>query len=144
MRDENAAADLTQDVFLKVVSTIYKYRFTGKFSNFIFTLAVNTCNDYFRRSVPIEDVEMAELQSGDRQPLDAVIQDEEAQKLRNMLYSLPEMQRDALILYYDHEKKAKDIAEITGVSLATTKSRIKQGLDKLKKAYRKDGAYEEQ
>ena len=33
------AEDLTQEVFLKLVKAIYKYRHTGKFRNFIFTVA---------------------------------------------------------------------------------------------------------
>lgn len=33
------AEDLTQEVFLKLVKAIYKYRHTGKFRNFIFTIA---------------------------------------------------------------------------------------------------------
>jgi len=141
-RDENDAADLTQEVFLKVVATIYKYRFTGKFSNFLFTIAVNLCTDYWRKREPVSDVDITSLRSEDRQPLDVIIHGEETKKLHEHLYSLPDMQREALILYYYHGMKAKDIAEITGVPLATTKSRIKQGLDKLRKAYGKDDRHE--
>jgi RNA polymerase sigma-70 factor (ECF subfamily) len=143
-RDENIAADLTQDVFLKVISTIYKYKFTGKFSNFLFTIALNTCNDYNRKSSPIIDYDMNTLTSIERQPLEQIIKNEEAQKLHERLYALPDIQREALILYYYHDLKAKDIATITGTPLATTKSRIKQGLDKLKKAYYKGDDYEKE
>ena len=135
--DENAAADLTQDTFLKLVEAIYKYRFTGKFINFLFTIAVNTCNDYFRRQKPVTDCDMTLLPDDSANPADSVIKSEETQKLRESLNSLPDFQKDALILYYYHDLKAKDIAKITGVSLPTTKSRIKQGLDKLKKLYGK-------
>ena len=135
VRDENAAADLTQEAFLKVVATIYKYRLTGKFSNFVFTIAVNLCNDYWRKHEPAVDIDLAVLPSTAQQPLDGIIQDEENQRLRERLEALPDMQKEALILYYYHGMKAKDIAEITGVPLATAKSRIKQGLDKLRKEY---------
>ncbi len=142
MRDENTAADLTQDVFLKVVAAIYQYRFTGKFTNFIFTVAVNTCNDYLRKSKAMTDCDMEALPSTDRLPLDTIIQNEEGERLQHLMASLPDMQRETLILYYYHDMKAKDIAKITGVPVATAKSRIKQGLDKLKKAYGKDEARE--
>lgn len=144
MRDENIAADLTQDVFLKIVSAIYKYRFTGKFLNFLFTIAVNTCNDYLRKNVPVVDCNMVELPAMDKLPPDVIIQCEETEKLYKRLYSLPDMQKEALILYYYHDMKAKDIAKITGVPVATAKSRIKQGLDKLKKAYEGDDSFEKQ
>lgn len=142
MRDENTAADLTQDVFLKVIATIYKYRFTGKFTNFLFTIAVNACNDYLRKKVQIVDYDIETLTSAEKQPLDTIIQNEETERLQNLLYSLPDVQRETIILYYYHDMKAKDIAEITGVPIATAKSRIKQGLDKLKKAYGKDEEHE--
>ena len=143
MRDENIAADLTQDVFLKVVAAIHKYRYTGKFFNYLFTIAINACNDYSRKNQHAIDCDMDTLQAPQPQPLDIVIKKEEEKKLNSLLYSLPDIQRDTLILYYYHDMKAKDIAQITGVSVATAKSRIKQGLDKLIKAYKKEGGHEE-
>lgn len=136
--DENTAADLTQDIFLKLVSTIYRYRFSGKFSNFIFTIAVNTCNDYFRKHSQEQICEIQEIPDNTKSMVDVVIENEDNVLLCQRLNDLPEMQRQALILYYYHGLKAKDIAKITGVPLSTTKSRIKQGLDKLRKLYGKD------
>lgn len=136
--DKNTAADLTQDIFLKLVSSIYHYRFSGKFSNFIFTIAVNTCNDHFRKHRQEQIWEIREFPEPAKSMADAVIEDEENALLYRRLNNLPEMQRQALILYYYHGLKAKDIAKITGVSLSTTKSRIKQGLDKLRKLYGKE------
>ena len=133
--DENVAADLTQDVFLKMVETIYKYQFTGKFSNFIFTIAVNRCNDYHRKKSHIVDYDTLDLPDMHGQPPDLVIGQEERDELQNRLNGLPDFQREALVLYYYHDLKAKDVAQITGVSVATAKSRIKQGLDKLRKKY---------
>lgn len=44
------AEDLTQEVFLRLVKTLSRYRPTGKFSNYVFTIAVNAANDYFRKN----------------------------------------------------------------------------------------------
>jgi len=134
-RDENIAADLTQDVFLKMVEAIYKYQFTGKFSNFIFTIAVNRCNDFCRKKTYDVNYDTLDVPDMRGQPSDLVVRQEERSELQNRLNGLPDFQKEALILYYYHDLKAKDIAQITGVSVATAKSRIKQGLDKLKKAY---------
>lgn len=136
--DENIAADLTQDIFLKLVSSIYRYRFSGKFSNFIFTIAVNTCNDYFRKYSQEQTCEIQEIPDNTKSMADVVIENEDNVLLCQRLNGLPEMQRQALVLYYYHGLKAKDIAKITGVPLSTIKSRIKQGLDKLRKLYGKD------
>lgn len=141
--NESTAADLTQDIFLKLVSSIYRYKFSGKFSNFLFTITVNTCNDYFRKHQQEQTCELQELPENAKSMADTVIENEENALLYQRLSSLPEMQKQALILYYYHGLKAKDIAKITGVPLSTTKSRIKQGLDKLRKLYGKDESDEE-
>ncbi|HLS35550.1 MAG TPA: RNA polymerase sigma factor, partial [Bacillota bacterium] len=46
--NKEIAKDLTQEVFMKLIRSIHRYRFTGKFTNFLFTIAVNTCNDFYR------------------------------------------------------------------------------------------------
>ena len=43
-------------------------------------------------------------------------------------------QREAVILRFYHDKKVREIAAITGVGLPTAKSRLKQGLDKLRRS----------
>ncbi len=42
------------------------------------------------------------------------------------------MQKDTILLRYFHNMKIKDIAKITGTNPSTVKSRISQGLNKLK------------
>ena len=50
--DTALAADLTQDTFLKLIAHIQQYRLTGKFINFLLTIAVNTCNNHFKKKSP--------------------------------------------------------------------------------------------
>lgn len=137
--DRDTAADLTQEVFLKLVAAIYRYAFTGKFTNFLYTIAVNTCHDHARKKeLPLaaEDVESAEA---DEDPPDAaLIRREERGTLYQRLSALPDEQKDALILRYYHDLKMRDIAKITGVPVSTVKSRVKRGLDKLRKIYQED------
>ena len=121
--NQSVAADLTQDIFFKLISSIYNYKFFGKFTNYIFTIAVNTCNDYFRKAKPEINNELDELPTSDDTPMEATIKSEDNKRLHDRLNSLPDKQKEAIILYYYHDLKAKDIAKITGVPLATAKSR---------------------
>ena len=137
------AEDLTQEVFLKLVKAIYRYRHTGKFRNFIFTIAVNCCNDFIRRQKtrPEKEHDDAYLESavsGEMSPSEHMAKREDRFILYDRLSGLKEEQKEALVLYYFHGFKAREIAEITGVPLATAKSRIRQGLEHLKKEYEKD------
>lgn len=137
------AEDLTQEVFLKLVKAIYKYRHTGKFRNFIFTVAVNCCNDFIRRQKtrPEKNPDDAYLESAvseEMSPSEHLAKQEDRFILYDRLSGIKEEQKEALVLYYFHGFKAREIAEITGVPLATAKSRIRQGLEHLKKEYEKD------
>lgn len=135
------AEDITQEVFLKLVKAIYKYQHTGKFTNFIFTIAVNCCNDFFRSKARHEMKEnisddVAQLVAGARdEPENRISCQEEKDILYHRLKDLNSHQKEALILYYFHQLKAREIAQITGVPLATAKSRIRQGMEHLRKTY---------
>lgn len=135
------AEDLTQEVFLKLVKAVYKYQSTGKFSNFIFTIAVNSCNDFLRKQVRQSERETSGEVPESILPDDlgtertAIIR-EDSRILYRRLAGLNDGQREALILHYFHGFKAREIAEITGVPLATAKSRIRQGMEHLRRQYK--------
>lgn len=61
-----------------------------------------------------------------------LIEQEQHIRLKEALGKLPDMQKDAIFLRYFHNMKIKDIAKITGTNPSTVKSRISQGLNKLK------------
>ena len=57
------------------------------------------------------------------------------------LNGLPEKQKEVIILKYYEDLKIKDIAKMINEKVPTVKSRLKQGLEKLNKAFRKDDFY---
>jgi RNA polymerase sigma-70 factor (ECF subfamily) len=128
------AEDLTQETFLRLVSSIASYRPTGKFSNFIFTIAVNVCNDHYRKKT-VEVVDNVDLDAlADNTGTENALENlERVGVLKETIDRLPDMQREALLLRFYHDMKIKDIARITGVPIPTVKSRINQGLGKLRK-----------
>lgn len=136
----DVAADLTQDVFLKLVAATYNYKLTGKFINFLYTIAVNTCNDYLRKKkFYISEVDVERTEAVQNSPDMDFIQAEEHRTLYQRLLELPDIQKDTLILHYYQGLRIKDISIITGAPISTVKSRMKQGIEKLRKLYKKDG-----
>ena len=127
------AEDLTQEVFLRLVRTLSQYRPTGKFSNYIFTIAVNTANDFFRKNKRFiyEENDLMGIDAGINIE-EIFVKQEQFTYLKEALNKLPDMQKDAILLRYFHNMKIKDIAKITGTNQSTVKSRISQGLGKLK------------
>ena len=132
--DTALAADLTQDTFLKLIEHIQQYRLTGKFINFLLTIAVNTCNNHFKKKSPdIVDMDTLSAVPSNLNISEEVLRQEDAKILQQAIDRLPDMQKEVVILRFYHDRKLKEIAAITGVSLPTAKSRLKQGLDKLKR-----------
>ena len=132
--DTALAADLTQDTFLKLIEHIQQYRLTGKFINFLLTIAVNTCNNHFKKKSPdIVDMDTLSAVPSNLNISEEVLRQEDTQIIQQALDRLPDMQKEVVILRFYHDRKLKEIAAITGVSLPTAKSRLKQGLDKLKR-----------
>src|SRR6185295_17215388 len=50
VNDKEIARDITQQVFFKVITKIGLFQFRGlPFSSWLYRIAVNECNDYFRK-----------------------------------------------------------------------------------------------
>ena len=132
--DTTLAADLTQDTFLKLIEHIQQYRLTGKFMNFLLTIAVNTSNNHFKKKSPdIVDMDTLSTVPSNLNVSEEVLRQENAKIIQQAIDRLPDIQKEVIILRFYNDRKLKEIAAITGVSLPTAKSRLKQGLDKLKR-----------
>lgn len=141
--DFDIASDLTQDIFLKLVESLPRYRFIGKFQNYLYTMAVNTCNNYLKKR-HIEQIELTDNFTTDLDTslIDEILHDERKETVQKALDLLPEIQREVVILRYYHDLKVKDIATITGVGVSTVQSRIYQGLRKLEKVLEREEFYD--
>lgn len=117
--DCDIASDLTQDIFLKLVESLPRYRFIGKFQNYLYTMAVNTCNNYLKKR-HIEQIELTDNFTTDLDTslIDEILHDERKETVQKALDLLPEIQREVVILRYYHDLKVKDIATITGVGVS--------------------------
>ncbi|WP_346725813.1 RNA polymerase sigma factor [Alteribacter keqinensis] len=134
--DHHLAYDLTQDVFVKMMKALDQYKNDGKFTHWLSRIAVNHCRDYFR-SRPYKqqnrENELNPLIPDHKQNVwDMLSKKEDSEKVKTAIKELPEMQREAIILKYYHEMKINEIATITDSKEATVKSRLKQGVGKLK------------
>ena len=67
------------------------------------------------------------------------LKNDSAENVRRAIALLPDEQRDAVILRYWHDMKLRDIAAVTGVSTATAKSRLRLGMEKLRRLLESEG-----
>lgn len=128
------AQDLTQEVFLKFVASLQGYRECGRVKSFLFKIAVNTVNDFFRKKCRVVFVDVTEeLPDDSPSPLTDISFKDEARLANEALKSLPSFQAEVIILRIYHNLSFKEIAKVTDCTVPTAKSRYRQGLEKLKK-----------
>ena len=129
------ADELAQDVWFSVVQHAANYRELARFRTWLFTLAHHRLVDHWRRNRPLASLDAqtedgvaladtlaAESGFGPERRLDSR---EQAQALLNALAALPEHQRTAFLLQAEGGFSLADIAEATGVSHETAKSRLR-------------------
>lgn len=131
--------DITQEIFIKIIKNLNTFKGDiSKIKSWMFRIASNTCKDYYRSSYyknNKNNSEIEECMMVENNVVDILIKNEKREMIRKALLNLPSMQREALILRFYHDLKIKDIADITGASESTVKSRIRQGTQKLKKYF---------
>lgn len=142
VEDYHLAYDLTQEVFIKMMKSIENYKPYGKFSNWLLTIAVNQCRDYFRsrkfKQKNIEE-EFKDLFKDEKGNISNLLNKKvESKQVRLALLQLPEFQRETIILRYYHNLKIKEIAVVTKSNESTVKSRLRQGIEKLKVLFREE------
>ena len=129
------AEDITEDVFLKVQSSLDSYdEKKATLSTWIYTITHNTVCNYYRdaskREVPLdEDV----LASVEEEGVVAEIENEILkEQLAVALETLTEREQDIIVLYYYHEIPLRDIAIKMGITYANAKFIKHQAINKLK------------
>ena len=143
--DRDRAEDLTQEVFLRVYRNRMNYRQTGKFSSWLFTIAVNLARNEMRNvkrrgsSIAIDTVtgmnESGTLQLRDFSPIpDETVKRNDLSKLvRETIMDLPNRHREILVLRDLQDLKYEEIAELLGIPGGTVRSRINRARMALKK-----------
>jgi RNA polymerase sigma-70 factor (ECF subfamily) len=139
--DADAAADACQEAFLSAYKGIRRFR-GGSFKSWILRIVTNACYDQLRykgRRPANSLEEVAEnpdysprLVNGRERPEDYALRQELNHVLQEAIKSLPTDQRTVLVLSDVQGFAYQEIADITGVSLGTVKSRLSRARTKLR------------
>ena len=147
--DRARAEDIVQDAFIRVLRGAKDWENRAKFSTWLFTIGRNLCLDAMRRdrhrraesldSVVGGDGEedgrpLAEVVPGDhRGPERQALNVRLRPVLEAVIARLPDEQREVFVLREYSGVPFKDIAELTGVSENTVKSRMRYALEALRR-----------
>jgi RNA polymerase sigma-70 factor (ECF subfamily) len=119
VKDEDAAEDLAQEVFIKAYTNLAKYDNKHRFSTWLYKIATNRSLDYLRKHHPetLNDEQLDKLKSQIRSPH----QSAEYSELWEAVDSLPANYRSVLSLYYWQGQSYEEIAEIMQAPVGSVK-----------------------
>lgn len=142
--DWSDRSDLAQEVWIRVYRNIRRLQDPSKFRGWLSRIATNLFYDELRKrkrnnnplslDAPrtMEDGEMDwEIPSDDPGPAEALVTREFYDQLHDAIADLPEVFRTTIVLREIEGMAYEEIAEITGVSLGTVKSRIARARQRL-------------
>ena len=136
--DKQTSADITQQVFLNALVNLGKYQFRGlPFSSWLFRIAINECNRYFRNSkrmrlVVIEEASMIQLYE---ELIADNTKEELYQRLPDILQKLQPAELQFIELRYFEERPFKEIGDIFEITETHAKVKTYRVIDKIKKIF---------
>lgn len=116
--------DLAQEAFVTCVQSIRSLKDGSKFRPWLLRTLSRSAWKYCRkakRETPVS--EFFEGETGES-ALSAVLRTDEQRRLYTALDTLDEKRRVAVVLYYFDDRSVKEIAQATGVTEGTVKSRL--------------------
>jgi RNA polymerase sigma-70 factor (ECF subfamily) len=137
--DAHKGEDLKQEAFARLFAKRKAYQPTGRFSTFLWRIALNACYDELRRvkrraesALDEEGIEALDAYESDLEdPHSEAAENEEADLVRRALMRLPEIYRTTLVLRHYEGLKLNKIAEVLEIPEGTVNSRIAEGLARL-------------
>jgi RNA polymerase sigma-70 factor (ECF subfamily) len=128
--DPAVASDVTQQVFLKLMTSIHQFRGDAEFSTWLYRLVANACMDAARsrRSdvVSCDPSRMEAIAAPCSQEEDYA-REEMADSVRIAISALPAKFRIAILLRYFEDLSYEQMARALGCSMGTVASRLSRG-----------------
>lgn len=134
--------DVFQETWLSVVNARHEYQASARFSTWLYGMARNRLIDRIRRHEPSllgdfvtdeADDPSAQLAAPSQQePANIIANKQSAAALDAALRALPAVQREVFLLREQAGMSLDEIAALVGVSMETTKSRLRYAIAKLK------------
>ncbi len=141
VEEKELARDITQQVFLKALNSIRKFQLRGlPFSAWLFRIAINECNDYFRKS------KKARLVTIDEQITESLFEemmadnrmDELKLRLPVILKTLTPDELQLIEFRFFEQRSFREIGLLLDITETYAKVKTYRALDKMKKRFIND------
>jgi RNA polymerase sigma-70 factor (ECF subfamily) len=135
--DEDDAADVAQEAFVRAYKAIGGFRGDSKFSSWLYRIVANRALTHLRRkkrrpwTVDIDlgaHIEADALTRNSRDDPGRRVLDEEFRRaMRGAVSRLPVQYRTVITLFYLEERSYKEVAETLGIPMGTLKTHLHRG-----------------
>jgi RNA polymerase sigma-70 factor (ECF subfamily) len=143
-----AAQDITSETFLKALRKLWQFRWRNvSFSSWLYKIASNELNQYFRKTEHKKFVSLEELHEQGFEPISShdpeseLIEAQEELKqyqdfleIQEKIVRLPAKYQEVITLRFFEQKQINEIAEILGKKEGTIKSLLHRAVEKLREA----------
>ena len=136
------AEDVTHDCFLSLIRKPENYRpERASLKTYLYAAARNLALKHFRdqgRETGLDEVSEEPKESPRRGPLRKLLDEELATQVREAIFSLPPLQREALILFEYEGLSLNEVAEVAGTDTGAIKARLyraREGLRRMLRPY---------
>jgi RNA polymerase sigma-70 factor (ECF subfamily) len=134
LKNEEEAKDSVQQIFLKAITELHKYR-VEYFKSWLYMVAKNHClmklRDKPGRQMEIKE-QMAITPEEDNSRQEHLEKDRKLELMDQSLQELSNEQKQCVTLFYLEKKSYQQIAEETGFTMMQVKSHIQNGKRNLK------------
>ena len=136
--DTEAAADLLQDVFLRLHRFAHNIDPLRPLEPWLYRMTTNLSYDWVKRRKrwprPLEDLADWLIGTGKNPPYESVERSDEWIQVQRAVAALPLPQRVVVVLYYLNDLALQEISEVLEVPIGTVKSRLYYGRLALKRS----------
>ena len=136
VHDQEDAADLAQETFLKAYQGLQKFKKQSSFHTWLYRITINLCINHLRKRGSRRYVELESIPQAvkDADVLAKIELEELQDRVNNAVKALPEKQRAAVILRIYHGLSHKEISDILGCSVGTVKANYFHAIRNLRKS----------
>lgn len=130
LRDVQKAEDAAQEAFLRALTTLGGFRFRASVATYLYRMTKNVCSEMNRKEHQTATPERA----ADAASAEAeAVRDERVRAVRAALATLPERQRDVVLLRVFEDLSVKDTARVMGLRPGTVKAHLHKAIANLGK-----------
>lgn len=136
-RNKELTGDLTSTVFLKAILNLSKYKDRGyPFSSWLYRIAINEVNMFFRAAKKEIDVEISESEAMSlMEDMDEKYNEANGELVLEVLAEMPEDLNNLIELRFMQKLSFQEIGGILGLAEPAAKMKVYRAVEKLKEKF---------